>query len=148
MDSVSDVAKTIQTAVAPVFFLAAISSFLNVLAGRLTRIVDRARRLENLHGASTGPAHALQVDELRQLDRRMQIVSHAIVLSVGSAIAICLVIAALFVAELARYDLADLAAVIFLIALLLLVASLVNFLIEVRLAIRTIRVREALLEKD
>lgn len=146
MDSISDIARTIQAAVAPVFFLAAIGSFLGVLAGRLNRIVDRARRIEDLHSASSGVEHDRHVFELRILDRRMRIVSHSILLSVASALAICLVIGALFVAELASYAFAKLVSVIFIVALILLVASLVYFLIEVRMAIRTIRVREALLE--
>ena len=39
-------AQIIQLAVAPVFLLAGLGAFLNVCAGRLARIVDRARRLE------------------------------------------------------------------------------------------------------
>ena len=42
---ISDIAHTIQLAVAPVFMLAGIGSFLNVLTGRLDRVVDRARFL-------------------------------------------------------------------------------------------------------
>ena len=41
-------AQIIQLAVAPVFLLAGLGAFLNVCAGRLARIVDRARRLEPL----------------------------------------------------------------------------------------------------
>ena len=43
---VSQVANTIQLAVAPIFLLAGVGAFLNVCAGRLSRIVDRARQLE------------------------------------------------------------------------------------------------------
>ena len=43
---VSQVAQTIQLAVAPIFLLAGVGAFLNVCAGRLSRIVDRARDLE------------------------------------------------------------------------------------------------------
>ena len=39
-------AQIIQLAVAPVFLLAGLGAFLNVCAGRLARIVDRARNLE------------------------------------------------------------------------------------------------------
>jgi hypothetical protein len=40
------IAKTIQLSVAPVFLLTAIGTMLAVLVGRLNRIVDRARILE------------------------------------------------------------------------------------------------------
>ena len=48
----SDMARTIQLAIAPVFLLAGIGAFLNVIAGRLARVVDRARHLEDLHPAA------------------------------------------------------------------------------------------------
>jgi hypothetical protein len=38
-------AQIIQLAVAPVFLLAGLGAFLNVCAGRLARIIDRARQL-------------------------------------------------------------------------------------------------------
>jgi Protein of unknown function (DUF2721). len=44
---VSDIAHVIQLSVAPVFLLAGISGFLSVLSIRLSRIVDRARLLED-----------------------------------------------------------------------------------------------------
>jgi hypothetical protein len=40
----STVADTIQSAIAPVFLLAGIGAILNVMVGRLARIVDRARK--------------------------------------------------------------------------------------------------------
>ena len=55
--SVSTVAQVIQLAVAPVFLLAGIGAFLNVCAGRLSRIVDRARNIEPLLLASRGAEH-------------------------------------------------------------------------------------------
>ena len=40
-----DVAKSIQLALAPVFLLTGIAGLLNVMAGRLARIIDRGRVL-------------------------------------------------------------------------------------------------------
>ena len=99
----STVAETIQTAIAPVFLLAGIGSFLNVLAGRLSRVVDRARALEELHPTSTGRPRDRHVAELRLLDRRMAVINCALLLAVASAVAICAVVALLFVAELLHF---------------------------------------------
>ena len=55
--SVANVAEVIQLAVAPVFLLAGIGAFLNVCAGRLSRIVDRARSIEPNLLASRGAEH-------------------------------------------------------------------------------------------
>ena len=47
--AISTIAQTIQLSLAPVFMLAGIGQMLNVLAGRLSRVIDRARKLEELH---------------------------------------------------------------------------------------------------
>ena len=50
---VSTIAQTIQLSLGPVFMLAGIGALLNVLAGRLARIVDRARARGALHPRAT-----------------------------------------------------------------------------------------------
>ena len=142
------VAETIQIAIAPVFLLAGIAGLLNVLVGRMARVVDRARKIEQLHPVSTGREHERHVWELRLIDRRLAIINTAIALCVASAVAICLVVALLFVAELAHVDIGGLVALLFIGSMLLLTAGLIAFLVEVRLSIRAVHVREELLERE
>jgi hypothetical protein len=52
----STVSATIQAAIAPVFLLAGIGAFLNVMVGRLARIVDRARDIESSTRDRPGPS--------------------------------------------------------------------------------------------
>jgi hypothetical protein len=144
----STVAKTIQTAIAPVFLLAGIGAILNVMVGRLARIVDRARDLEKLHPSSTGPEHARHVFELRLLDRRIRIINNAVFLVVLSAVANCSVVAMLFIAELLDLGLGKAVAISFVLSMLLLIGGLVWFLFEVRLSVHAIRVRAELLERE
>lgn len=146
--TVSSIAQTIQFAVAPVFLLAGIGAFLNVMAGRLARVVDRARLLERLHSGSTGLEHDRHVWELRVLDRRIAIISSAIFLIVMSAIAVSLLVALLFVAELVHLEIASTVALVFVLAMGLLILSLGLFLIEIRMALTTVRIREELLERE
>jgi hypothetical protein len=148
VSSLPGLAHTIQLALAPVFLLTGIGSILNMLTGRLTRIVDHARRIEDNFTAKDDPRHARQVDELRLLDRRMRIVNNAIFLATASAVALCTVVAAMFLAELAGFGFARTLAVVFATSLLLLIASLVMFLVEVRLAVGAIVVRDELLERQ
>lgn len=42
--NIGDVAHAIQLAIAPVFLLTGVAGILNVMAGRLTRIIDRGRQ--------------------------------------------------------------------------------------------------------
>lgn len=148
MPAISTIAQTIQLSVAPVFLLAGIGAVLNMLAGRLARVVDRSRALERLHPQSTGSEHERHVEELRIIDRRISIISLALALCVSSAILVCVVVAALFVAELANLAIGSWVAGGFVLSMILLTAGLVAFLIETRIAVRSIRVREELLERE
>ena len=146
--AVSDIAHTIALAVAPVFLLAGIGSILNVIAGRLNRVVDRSRLLESLHGCSSGEEHERHVWELRLLDRRINLASNAIFLCVASAVAVCAVVTLLFVAEFANLKYGNSVSILFILAMVLLAAGLILFLIETRVAVQGIRVREHLLERE
>ncbi len=146
LPAVSNIAQTIQLAIAPVFLLAGIGAFLNVMVGRLTRVVDRARALEELHAASTGAEHDRHVWELRLLNRRMSVISSSITLCVTSAVAVCCLVGLLFITQLANLPYRQAVAIAFVLAMLLLIAGLVLFLYEIRLARRAIRIRSELLE--
>ena len=55
--SVNTVADVVRIAIAPVFLLSGIASFVNVCTSRLSRIVDRSRDLEPKLLASRGREH-------------------------------------------------------------------------------------------
>jgi hypothetical protein len=146
--AVTTIAQTIQISVAPVFLLAGLGAIMNMMTGRLARVVDRSRRLEVLHAESTGAEHQRYVSELRILARRITIISAALTLCVASAVLVSLVVALLFMAELARWAIGSLLASAFILAMVLLIAGLIAFLIETRIAVRAVRVREELLERE
>ncbi len=143
-----NVAETIQVVIAPVFLLAGLGAILNVMVGRLARIIDRARNLEHLHPRSTGIEHERHVQELRLLDRRIRVINTAVFMVVSAAAVICAVVALLFIAELGNFQIGRLIAVAFILSMLLLTAGLLWFLYEVRLSVRAVRIRAELLERD
>ena len=143
--AVTTIAQTIQLSLSPVFMLAGIAGVLNLLAGRLSRVIDRARALEQLHPGSTGREHDRHVWELRLLDRRMKVINLALLLCTGSATATCAVVALLFVGELATLLIGTIVALIFILAMLMLVAGLAMFVIEVRMSVHATRIRAELL---
>src|SRR3982751_2951268 len=100
--SVATVAEIVRRALAPVFLLSGIGAFLNVLAARLSRIVDRSRNVEPRLLASRGAEHDRWIADLRILDRRMSLINWATGLSVTSAVLTCLVVVLLFAANLIR----------------------------------------------
>ena len=145
--TVSTIAQTIQLSLSPVFMLAGIGALLNVLVGRMARVVDRVRDLEKLHPLASGPERDRFVFELRILDRRIKVINLALLLAVSSAVMTCIVVALLFVAELANLRFATIVALSFILAMLLLIAALVSFIVEVRTSLRAVKVREELLER-
>ncbi|QAY76859.1 DUF2721 domain-containing protein [Sphingosinicella sp. BN140058] len=139
--NVSQIAHLIQLAIAPVFLLAGVGAILNVLAQRLARVVDRARALEADFKGFDEDQRVRASNELVLLDRRMHVVNHAISACTASALFVCLVVALLFVADLAAIKFGTAVAVLFILAMLFLIIGLCLFLWEVRLAMRSIRIR-------
>ena len=82
------IAQTIQLALAPVFVLVAMGNILNILSTRLGRVVDRARVLQNAHMATEGMEHDLVVAEIRMIDRRIVLITHAVRLMVLTGLTI------------------------------------------------------------
>jgi hypothetical protein len=146
-DAVDSIARNIQLAVAPVFLLTGIGSLLNVLAARLARVVDRARRVELELVATGGPASPAVRRELLVLDSRMKAANWAIVLCTLSALLVAVVVAVLFVGDLMPMRWTGVVAVLFIAAMLLLIGGLSLFLYEVQIALRSVRVNTGLLER-
>lgn len=144
----SDMARTIQLAIAPVFLLAGIGAFLNVIAGRLARVVDRARFLEGLHPDAGKEERRRYVAELHTLEKRMTLASRSIYFGTASGLAVCLLVIVLFVGELIDYNLGDGIAVLFVVAIALLAGAMVLFLRETRIALRALHVREDILRAE
>ena len=144
--SVNTVAEIVRLAVAPVFLLSGIASFVNVCTSRLSRIVDRSRDIEPKLLASRGAEHDRWLGELRVLDRRMRLVSWAISLSVLSAVLICAVVVLLFSASLSRLHVAAAIASLFTGSMIAIGAGVAIFLVETRVGSRAVRVRSELLQ--
>jgi Ni/Fe-hydrogenase subunit HybB-like protein len=144
--SVTTIADTVRIAVAPVFLLSGIASFVNVCTSRLSRIVDRSRDLEPKLLASRGDEHDRWLGELHVLDRRMRLVSWAISLSVLSAVLICAVVVLLFSASLTRLHVATAIALLFIGSMVAIGVGFAIFLIETRVGSRAVRIRSDLLQ--
>ncbi len=134
-----DIAHAIQLSLTPVFLLTAIGGILNVMAGRLARIIDRGRRLTDApEHAQIWPAQ--MAVELGSLEQRRHFASSAITACTSAALLTCLVIVALFLEVLMELRLKWLIGGLFMTATLALVIGLSYFLREVHLATRTVRI--------
>ena len=134
--TVITITHAIQQAVAPVFLLAGIGGILNVLTGRLARIIDRSRALhQRLEHATDERAAAIRT-ELHTLTKRGRVVHRAIGFSTGSALLVCVVIAHLFINAVMGWHAGTPVAVLFILAMIFLIVSLTGFLREIQLATR------------
>ncbi len=138
--TIKALASVIQLSVAPVFLLAGIAGLLNVLSQRLARIVDRARVIERrIPEAKNDQQRELLHAETATLWTRIALVNWAIRLCVSSALIVCVVIVALFVGDFVTFNIAALVAILFVVAMSLIIVGLVFLLREISIATRHMR---------
>jgi len=137
--ALTDIGRVIQLSVAPVFLITGISGLLSVLSSRLGRTIDRSRVLHALpdHEETRDDIH----NELSVLSRRAKLIYRAMTLATTSALLICFVIVSLFISAFASFPIGAVIAVLFVAAVIALIAALVLFLREVFLATRALRIQ-------
>ena len=142
-----DIAMVVETAIAPIFLLVAIGSLLNVMTSRLGRVVDRVRSLEDgLEAGETGEERARHVDELKTLSRRINYSNRAITLCTVAALLVGVLVAITFFGEITSLPVAAGIALLFVLAMGLLISGLAYFLAEIRVSTRQLRVRHDLFD--
>jgi Protein of unknown function (DUF2721) len=139
-ETTSDLSHVIQLAVAPVFLLAGIGAFINVLAGRLGRIFDRSRVLESAFGTGTPPVQPAITEELEALGRRAKLAYLGIALDILAALLVCLLIAIAFAEHFFGFESRGVIGGLFIAAMLSLIGGLIAFLREVFVAVRSLSI--------
>lgn len=133
----NEIGHIIQLAIAPVFLLTGVGTNMLVLTNRLARIIDRTRlieeRLDHAPGSAPMPEPAARA-ELGMLFRRAKKIHRAIFLSTCCALLICMVVAALFIADALDLRLGSMIAAMFVLAMISLTGSFVYLLREIWLA--------------
>jgi len=137
---VTDLARAIQLALAPVFLLTGIGALLSVMTGRLARIIDRGRAFAEGRVSLVSQDHVSIALERQTLEPRRHLTSVAITATTVAALLVCVVIAGLFVEVMLQTPLKWLISAFFAAAMLALVVGLTLFLREVHLAMRTVRI--------
>lgn len=132
----ANVTHGIQLAVAPVFLLTAVSGMISAVAGRLARIIDRARFLEGRleSGVFEQVRSAKIYDELGRLRHRGWLVNGCLALLTFCAILIGTTIILLFLGETSELPIFKIATVCFLAGVVCFLSALVCFLAETLLA--------------
>ena len=132
MVSANQLSIVISQAAAPAFLLGAVASFLSVLVGHMSRIIDRMRAINDIP-SEDAKAH-LRV-ALPALRRRAALVNRAIYWAVASGISTCVLMASAFGAAYIGRRHEPVAAILFILSLGLFTASLLSFAREVTIAL-------------
>jgi hypothetical protein len=139
--SLADLARTIQLAVAPVFLLTALGTLLNLLSGRIARIVDRARVLSGRTLEGDESARAEHNAEIELLSRRRWLMNYAFTSAVLAALQVCLLICVAFIGFMLKQNFSLLIAGFFIGAMAAFVVALVLLLREILLSVVNTRLR-------
>jgi hypothetical protein len=140
VEDVSLIVHAIQLAIAPVFLLTGLGALLSVMATRLGRVIDRARRVEADWKTFDEAERAAATLELGTLETRAHLASWAINFCTSAALLVCGVIATLFIDVFVGTNLKWLVGALFIAAMVALIGGLVSFLREVYLATHTLRI--------
>ena len=125
--------RVIAQATAPSFLLGAVSGFVAVLMGRMNGVIDRIRALNAIPDGDA--ARAFLKADLPRLQRRAKVLNDAIYLAVGAAICTTLLVIMAFISAFLGQRHEPGAAVMFVVALMLMCASLITLAREVRIAL-------------
>jgi sterol desaturase/sphingolipid hydroxylase (fatty acid hydroxylase superfamily) len=124
----------ISHATAPAFMLGAVAAFLSILIQRMERLSDRIRALRADNSSGANPKEAL----LQTLDRRVMLLGRAIYFGVLSALVTSALLIAAFASALLGIGHGTIVAIMFVVALGLLMTCLVNLAMEIRIQLDTI----------
>ncbi len=128
-----DISNIISLSITPAFLLLGVLMQMRVLNNRLDRIVDRRDVLrQRLSGGAD--LRAVLMHELDVLDRRADVINRAVNFSTLCLILVCAVVVTLFVDDAFHLALDSLIALLFVGAMLLLIASFSLFLHEIFIA--------------
>jgi hypothetical protein len=134
----SDLSHIIQLSVAPVFLLAGIGAFINVLAVRLGRIFDRSRILEARLKSTDSTQKTEIMAELQPLERRSKLAYIGIMLDIFAALFVCLLIAIAFTEHFFGFENRSIIGALFIASMLALIGGLIAFLREVFVAVKSL----------
>ncbi|MDP1891290.1 MAG: DUF2721 domain-containing protein [Gemmatimonadaceae bacterium] len=140
VEPTATIARVIQLSVAPVFLLMSVTGLLNVLTGRLARVIDRARVIERDRTSGDVAEERMALERLHTLAVRARWINIAISLSVASAIFVASVVAVLFASAFWGTDYRGLVAGLFISAMAALIVGLIYFLREISLATSSLRI--------
>lgn len=131
--SVEHLSEVISHVVAPAFLLGAVASFVSILMTRMNGVLERLRQLNDL--PDSGHAKSAVKSDIPRLKRRLLLLNRSFMLSIASGAVAAILILVAFGAALLEIHHVWSAAMLFVISMGFLVASLVLLGMEVMIGL-------------
>ena len=139
MQEYQSISEIMQTAVTPVFLLAGIGALLNVMTGRLGRIIDRLRYLESYLALVNADDREIILLNRKRLIFRTTFINIAIFFCTFSGLIVCIVIGSMFIGGIYQILLDSFISFAFILCMLCLILSLIFLIFEILFATKTSR---------
>ncbi|HXY40518.1 MAG TPA: DUF2721 domain-containing protein [Vicinamibacteria bacterium] len=136
---VRDLIPILQVAIGPVILISGIGLLLLSMTNRFGRVIDRARQLAASLEAGSPEQRERAAAQVQILSERGRLVRLAITFASLSLLLAALLIAALFLTALLRWESAVLLAGLFVACLLMLVASILLFIRDINLSLAALK---------
>ena len=128
-----------QSAVSPVFLLAGVGALLNVLSGRLGRIIDRLRFLQSYIDITQREDREVMLLNRKQSIFRMRLMYISIFFCTLAGLMVCIVVGVLFIGGINNYSIDTFISVLFVLCMISLMMSFILLSLEIFLATKTTR---------
>jgi hypothetical protein len=141
MDSLSSLLPIIQLAITPVILISGMGALMITLTNRMARIVDRTRVVAEAITVAP-PEERQHLDgQLNIMWSRALLIRRAVTTNGLSMLLSCLMVVALFAAALLQLQLNSVVLVLFGASILLLTASLVDFLRDIFVSLHALKLQ-------
>jgi type IV secretory pathway VirB6-like protein len=143
MESLSSLLPIIQLAITPVILISGMGALMITLTNRMARIVDRTRELAELIPEADPDERQHLENQLAIMWRRTLMIRRAVTSNGLSMLVSCLLIVVLFAAAMFDWNLRVVVLVLFAASILLLTASLVDFLRDIFVSLHALQLQVA-----
>ena len=135
----NELIPVLQVAIGPVILISGVGLLLLSLTNRFGRAVDRSRQLNRELRDAADADRTRLAGQIKVLYRRAKLIQLSIILGTFSVLFAAVLIIVLFFTALLELELAVFISLLFICCLLSLIASLVTFIMDLRLSLKALK---------
>ena len=139
MTSLREIIPVLQVAIGPVILISGVGLLLLTMTNRLGRAIDRARALAQDLRERREPDREQVLAQVVIIYRRARVIRLTIALAALSVLLAAVLIIALFLSALSKWDQGLLIGLVFIASMAALIASLLTFIYDIHLSLVALR---------